>query len=91
MMNKEEIIYPSMVIRSQSEAIKLLEKQNKDLQQRIDKIDKYTEDRISTLTVSIDNKAKDQYFNNKCIFCNSAKNILEFMDKKICKKCINKF
>ena len=29
--------------------------------------------------------------NNKCIFCNSAKNILEFMDKKICKKCINKF
>lgn len=29
--------------------------------------------------------------NNKCIFCNSAKNILEFMDKKICKKCVNRF
>lgn len=29
--------------------------------------------------------------NNKCIFCNSQKNILEFMDKKICKKCVNKF
>lgn len=29
--------------------------------------------------------------NNKCIFCNSQKNILEFMDKKICRKCINRF
>lgn len=36
MMNNEETIYPSMVIRSQSEAIELLEKQNNDLQQRID-------------------------------------------------------
>ena len=41
MMNKEEIIYPSMVIRSQSEAIELLEKQNNDLQQRIDKAIEY--------------------------------------------------
>lgn len=28
---------------------------------------KYIEDRISVLTVSIDNKTKDQYFNDKCI------------------------
>ena len=36
-MNKEERIYPSMVIRSQAEAIKLLEQENKELHNKIDK------------------------------------------------------
>ena len=30
-------------------------------------VEEYIEDRISVLTVSIVPKAKDQYFNNKCI------------------------
>ena len=34
----EEVIYPSMVIRSQSEAIELLEKENKKYKEVIDKI-----------------------------------------------------
>ena len=33
----EEVIYPSMVIRSQAEAIKLLEKENKKYKEVIDK------------------------------------------------------
>ena len=35
-MSEEERIYPSMVIRSQAEAIKLLEKENKDLKEKLD-------------------------------------------------------
>ena len=37
----EEVIYPSMVIRSQAEAIELLEKENKELKEVIDKLKKY--------------------------------------------------
>jgi len=35
-MNEEDKIYPSMVIRSQAEAIELLEKENKKLQEEKD-------------------------------------------------------
>ena len=34
----EEVIYPSMVIRSQAEAIELLEKENKKYKEVIDKL-----------------------------------------------------
>ena len=34
----EEVIYPSMVIRSQAEAIELLEKENKKYKEVIDKV-----------------------------------------------------
>lgn len=43
-MNKEERIYPSMVIRSQAEAIKLLEQENKELHNKIDKAIEYIEE-----------------------------------------------
>lgn len=36
-MSEEERIYPSMVIRSQAEAIELLKKENKELHNKIDK------------------------------------------------------
>ena len=46
----------------------------------------------SSICFSIDeDKLILNKFNNKCIFCNSTKNILVFMGKKICKKCINRF
>lgn len=35
MIVNEEVIYPSMVIRSQSEAIELLEKENKQLKEQL--------------------------------------------------------
>ena len=38
MIVNEEVIYPSMVIRSQAEAIELLEKENKKYKEVIDKI-----------------------------------------------------
>ena len=57
-MNKEKVIYPSMVIRSQSEAIELLEKQNKDLQQRI-KTYENPED-LTLMFMYCDEKAKDK-------------------------------
>ena len=37
MIVNEEVIYPSMVIRSQAEAIELLEKENKKYKEVIDK------------------------------------------------------
>ena len=37
----EEVIYPSMVIRSQAEVIKLLEKENKKYKEVIDKLKEY--------------------------------------------------
>ena len=37
----EEVIYPSMVIRSQAEAIELLEQENKKYKEVIDKLEKY--------------------------------------------------
>lgn len=40
----EEVIYPSMVIRSQAEAIELLEKENKKYKEVIDKAVKYIDD-----------------------------------------------
>ena len=39
----EEVIYPSMVIRSQAEAIELLEKENQKYKELIDKLEKYIE------------------------------------------------
>lgn len=42
----EEVIYPSMVIRSQAEAIELLEKENKQLKEVIDKAIEYMKDFI---------------------------------------------
>ena len=37
----EEVIYPSMIIRSQAEAIELLEKENKKYKEVIDKLKEY--------------------------------------------------
>ena len=42
----EEVIYPSMVIRSQAEAIELLEKENKKYKEVIDKLKEYMKDFI---------------------------------------------
>lgn len=39
-MNSDKI-YPTMIIRSQAEAIELLEKENKQLRERIDKAIEY--------------------------------------------------
>ena len=39
----EEVIYPSMVIRSQAEAIELLEKENQKYKEVIDKAIEYLE------------------------------------------------
>ena len=41
---EEEVIYPSMVIRSQAEAIELLEKENKKYKEVIDKAIEYMKD-----------------------------------------------
>lgn len=49
------------------EYINTLQKENARLKDKIEKLNDYVEDRISALTVSVDNKAKDEYFNNKCI------------------------
>lgn len=40
-MNKEEVIYPSMVIRSQAEAIESLEKENQKYKEVINKAIEY--------------------------------------------------
>ena len=42
----EEVIYPSMVIRSQAEAIELLEKENQKYKEVIDKAIEYMKDFI---------------------------------------------
>ena len=41
MIVNEEVIYPSMVIRSQAEAIELLEKENKKYKEVINKLKEY--------------------------------------------------
>ena len=41
MIVNEEVIYPSMVIRSQAEAIELLEKENKKYKELIDRLKEY--------------------------------------------------
>ena len=41
MIVNEEVIYPSMIIRSQAEAIELLEKENKKYKEVIDKLKEY--------------------------------------------------
>ena len=46
MIVNEEVIYPSMVIRSQAEAIELLEKENKKYKEVIDKAIEYMKDFI---------------------------------------------
>ena len=43
MIVNEEVIYPSMVIRSQAEAIELLEKENQKYKEVIDKAIEYLE------------------------------------------------
>ncbi len=53
---------------------------NDDLQSKIDKAIEFIDGRIQTLTVSVDNKAKDEYFNNKCIGgIQELKNVKEFL------------
>ena len=47
--------------------IDFYEKENARLKEKIEKLNDYIENRISVLTVSVDNKVKDEYFNNKCI------------------------
>ena len=46
MIVNEEVIYPSMVIRSQAEAIELLEQENKKYKEVIDKAIEYMKDFI---------------------------------------------
>ena len=43
MIVNEEVIYPSMIIRSQAEAIELLEKENKKCKEVIDRAIEYLE------------------------------------------------
>lgn len=57
-MNKEEKIYPSMVIRSQAEAIKLLETENKQLKEKINTYEN-PED-LTLMFMYCDEKAKDK-------------------------------
>ena len=45
-MNKEERIYPSIVIRSQAEAIELLEEKNKRLQSNRNKLKEWLESKL---------------------------------------------
>ena len=61
-MNKE-VIYPSMVIRSQAEAIELLEKENKKYKEVIDKAIKYINkyESIKAYYEYIDEDGYDEY------------------------------
>ena len=45
----EEVIYPSMVIRSQAEAIELLEKENKKYKEVIDKANKLLKEKVKVI------------------------------------------
>lgn len=54
MIVNEEVIYPSMVIRSQAEAIELLEKENKKYKEVIHKVIEYI--KIYRSYQKIDNK-----------------------------------
>ena len=45
-MNKEERIYPSIVIRSQSEAIELLEEENKRFQSNRNELKEWLESKL---------------------------------------------
>ena len=47
-MNKEERIYPSMVIRSQAEAMKLLEKENKRFQNNRNELKEWLESKLDS-------------------------------------------
>ena len=51
----------------------------------IEEVREYVEDRINVLTVSVDNKAKDQYFNDKCIGgvqeLKHIRHLLQILDK----------
>ena len=51
MIVNEELIYPSMVIRSQAEAIELLEKENKKYKEVIDKAIEYNKKNIHSQTL----------------------------------------
>lgn len=60
----------------------VIEKDNiiDNLQSKIDKAIGFIDGRIQALTVSVDNKAKDEYFNNKCIGAiQELKNVKEFL------------
>ena len=46
-MNKEEIIYPSMVIRSQAEAIELLQQENQQLKEVIKEVREYIKEHLT--------------------------------------------
>ena len=45
----EEVIYPSMVIRSQAEAIELLEQENKKYKEVIDKANKLLKEKVKVI------------------------------------------
>ena len=74
MIVNEEVIYPSMVIRSQAEAIELLEQENKKYKEVIDKA-------IETLEKGItfcENDSQGIY--NKCnIAINREKKVLDIL------------
>ena len=59
--------------------------ESKQLKEVIEEVREYVEDRISVLTVSVDNKAKDQYFNDKCIGgvqeLKHIRHLLQILDK----------
>ena len=45
----EEVIYPSMIIRSQAEAIELLERENKKYKEVIDKANKLLKEKVKVI------------------------------------------
>ena len=59
----EEVIYPSMVIRSQAEAIELLEKENQKYKEVIDKATEYINkyESIKAYYEYIDEDGYDEY------------------------------
>lgn len=76
-MNKE-IIYPSMVIRSQAEAIELLEKENQQLKEKIDKAIEYIKD-----SIYIPDDEDDMMFEKiLSLTDNQIDELIEILDKK---------
>lgn len=53
-----DIIYPTMVIRSQAETIELQEKEIERLNNIIDELEKYLNEELKNYTIEIENKNK---------------------------------
>ena len=70
MIVNEEVIYPSMVIRSQAEAIELLEKENKKYKEVIDKIKK-----------EVDKIFVEGQIINKCLLLSIYENIWRIINE----------